>query len=714
MTQHRPERRARTVALIGLAFEVLLTVGLLLLSIWGQAPSVMGLTLLSGVGILIWFYMVLVYHQKVLVREETFESEQLKQEREQGLSGGALFNVDDENLLLARRRLGFMIRWLLPIFTILIVASLWLLASTVLIGWPWSFTEPLDSKAWTKPQNTGMLIWFIGGAAFLCFLLSRYVVGMSRLAESRMLRAGASWLMGITLVSVAVMATLAAFHFNDTPVPERVLAKIVRGLLILLGAEFALNFILDIYRPRQPDEEPRPAFDSRLLGLFTEPGGIARSIAEAINYQFGFEVSSTWFYKLLQRSIVPLLGFGVAVLLLASCLVFVDTNEEAVIERYGRRVESRGTLGPGLHFKWPWPREVVYKVPTAQVQELKIGIEPPKDEKKDENDLILWTNKHSQEPHLEVMVATPRLASYLRQSSSTRPSATSRPAATAGVGAGTKHETGDAVAVSLMRVAVSIQYKIRDAYQWLTTYDDPQEMLKVIANREINRYCASVDVDGLIGGKRAEVEQALRKTLQEKVDKAKLGIDIVFLGLQGVHPPESTAQDFQDVVGAEQKKSATIRTADAEYNKKLSEVAGDVSRAEQLSSAIREVNELERRGTETPELVAARERLNVLFSGDPEQGIPPVGGKAGEIREKAKAVRWKTENDLHAKAETFQQEMAAKSAAPQVYRTRKIMEAMISAGDSLRKYIINSNGTLQLNLQDPMNAPMETAVEELK
>ena len=49
-----------------------------------------------------------------------------------------------------------------------------------------------------------------------------------------------------------------------------------------------------------------------------------------------------------------------------------------------------------------------------------------------------------------------------------------------------------------------------------------------------------------------------------------------------------------------------------------------------------------------------------------------------------------------------------------MYRTRKIMEAMISAGDSLRKYIINSNGTLQLNLQDPMNAPMETAVEELK
>ena len=51
----------------------------------------------------------------------------------------------------------------------------------------------------------------------------------------------------------------------------------------------------------------------------------------------------------------------------------------------------------------------------------------------------------------------------------------------------------------------------------------------------------------------AEIEQALLKTLQEKVEKAKLGIDIVFLGLQGVHPPESTAQDFQDVVGMSRK-----------------------------------------------------------------------------------------------------------------------------------------------------------------
>ena len=53
-----------------------------------------------------------------------------------------------------------------------------------------------------------------------------------------------------------------------------------------------------------------------------------------------------------------------------------------------------------------------------------------------------------------------------------------------------------------------------------------------------------------------------------------------------MHPPEEAAESFQEVIGAEQKKNATIRTAWADYNKRLSQVAGDVSRAELLAKAI--------------------------------------------------------------------------------------------------------------------------------
>jgi regulator of protease activity HflC (stomatin/prohibitin superfamily) len=710
VTQHRPERRARSVALIGLVFQVALTAFLLILSIWGASQSLRAVTLMSGVGMIIWFFLVLIYQQKVLVQEEAFESEQLRKEREAGIVGGAIFE-EDETLLLARRRLLWMYRWLLPLFMLLTVFAL---IAAAWISWPWGFAEPLDSSNWWPVRNDPLLIWFVGGIAFLSFLFSRYAIGMSRLPGLHMLRAGASWLMGVTLMCVAVVVVLCAYYFGHTITPEHLLAKIIRGLMLVLGAEIVLNFILDLYRPRTADEEPRPAFDSRLLGLFSEPGGIARSLADAINYQFGFEVSSTWFYKLLQRSVIPLLGFAVAVLLLASCLVFIDVNEQGVVERMGRRLE--GTLQPGLHFKYPWPIDTAYKVETAQVHELKIGVEPPKEEdaaKKDE--LILWTNKHSQEPHLEVLVATPKLASYIRESAATRPSVSTEPAAMTSSEArpaGTSRRAGQAVAVSLMRIAVSLQYTIRDAYQWLTTYDHPEDMLNAIANREINRYCASVDVNGLIGGQRGAIEEALHKTIQQKADAAGLGVNIVFLGLQGVHPPESTAQDFQDVVGAEQKKSATIRSAQAEYNKRLSEVAGDVTRAQTLSKAIVEANLLAAKGDDSAAVEKANARVNELFFGDAGKGMPPAGGKAAQIRETAKADRWKIENAARGRAATFEQEIAASKAAPQVYRTRKLLDAMMEAGDSLRKYIISGDSTLLLNLQDPMSAPMETAVEQ--
>ena len=58
---------------------------------------------------------------------------------------------------------------------------------------------------------------------------------------------------------------------------------------------------------------------------------IVVSIAEALNYQFGFEVSKTWFYKLLSRAFVPLVVVGALVILGMTCLLIVPDGEQAVL-----------------------------------------------------------------------------------------------------------------------------------------------------------------------------------------------------------------------------------------------------------------------------------------------------------------------------------------------------------------------------------------------
>ncbi len=119
--------------------------------------------------------------------------------------------------------------------------------------------------------------------------------------------------------------------------------------------------MLDIYRPRLKDQYSRAAFDSRLLGVINEPGGIFRTAATAIDYQFGFKVSQTWFYKLLEKAIVPLILFAGAAVYLLSCIVVVAPNEEAIIEHFGNPRDQAGKvrlIGPGLTFKRPWPVDI--------------------------------------------------------------------------------------------------------------------------------------------------------------------------------------------------------------------------------------------------------------------------------------------------------------------------------------------------------------------
>lgn len=704
------------MALIGLGFQIILAISFIFLWRYSLSEAVHALGYLTGAGVWIWLALVLIYHQRALVQDEAFETEQLKRERGAGLGGDALFDVAGEQLLLARRRLAWMYRYILPVFTVVIVAGLtW----SALLGWAWGFGESFSSTRWPEIQNleSGMLIWVIGGIAFVSFLFSRYVIGMSRYPEWKMLRAGSSYLMGVTLTSVATAAVLAVVYFskNEALVPEHVLAYVLRLLMLLLAAELVLNFVLDFYRPRSPEEEPRPAFDSRLLGLFSEPGGIARSIADAMNYQFGFDVSSTWFYQLLQRSVVPLLGFAVLTLFAASSLVFVNAGEEAVIEHYGQK---RAVLEPGIHVKWPWPIDIAHRVGTSRVHELKIGIEESKAPAR-EDELILWTNRHSQEPHLMVLVATPKLASFLGSTEArvgaTRP-ATETPA-TQPAG-----ERGKAVPVSMLRVAATIQFKIRNAWDWLTQHDEPEKVLQSIANREIMRHCASADVIGLMGPDRKRIEAAIQDSIQKAADadNVKLGVEIVFFGLQGVHPPEDTAADFQKVIGAELEKTATIKNAEAESNKKLTEVAGDVTRARELAEAIARLNRLEA-DTAAPaqDRAAARERVETLFVGRSDQGVPAVGGQAAIRVAEARARRWKLENEAQAEAVAFEQAMATKNAAPRVFQMRRYLETLAGSMSKARKYVIAAQGRhelpiFQLNFQDAMNAPLDVSLETPK
>ena len=101
------------------------------------------------------------------------------------------------------------------------------------------------------------------------------------------------------------------------------LSVVYPAIMFLVGLEILVTFMLGAYRPRKKGEVGRPAFDSRVLGMLTSPKSLGSIISETVNYQFGFEITSSWFYKDLSKLLMPLVLLGVAVVWLCMTLFYI-------------------------------------------------------------------------------------------------------------------------------------------------------------------------------------------------------------------------------------------------------------------------------------------------------------------------------------------------------------------------------------------------------
>src|SRR5581483_1741504 len=114
----------------------------------------------------------------------------------------------------------------------------------------------------------------------------------ARLEGQQLLRPGASYLLlGAYLIGLAT-ASLAAAEFGF-PRVDHYVARALCVILTLVAVETVLNLILEIYRPRTRGEQARVLYDSRLIGMLSQPESLITTAAQALDYQFGFKVSET-------------------------------------------------------------------------------------------------------------------------------------------------------------------------------------------------------------------------------------------------------------------------------------------------------------------------------------------------------------------------------------------------------------------------------------
>lgn len=482
-----------------------------------------------GLGFLVtavsWFQMRLEDNERL----EKLEFEELAK----GHGGSAMFETKEAELFPVQRSREQFDRFFVPIFTVLICLAQ---AGGALLLWRW-LGETTTSAAPVLRQPTMALALF-SLLWLLLFLLGQFSASMARLEHHRLLRPGAGYLLLGAWLCLAAAVGILVVQIGP-PKADLYIARVLCGLLALIAVETLVSLVLEVYRPRVKGKVQRPLYESRLVGLLGQPEGLITTAAEALDYQFGFKVSETWFYRFFEKWLGWLLVGQLGLLLLSTCVVFIEAGEQGLLERWGKSVVGRTLLQPGAHLTFPWPMDRVYRFRTDQIQSFVVGSTP--DPEKANQRLVVWTVAHTKEENFLVANRDPG-------------------AQEAANGAAGKRTPP----VSLLTGSIPVQFQITDLMQWAYNNEDAPSLLQDLANREVVRYLVSADMNELMSSGRLEASSQLVERIQAAADGHKLGARIISVGLEDLHPPVKVAADFEKVVGAIHTKQARILAAKAD------------------------------------------------------------------------------------------------------------------------------------------------------
>ncbi|MFO7820891.1 MAG: SPFH domain-containing protein [Lentisphaeria bacterium] len=562
-------------------------------------------------------------------RRETLEQQNLEAFRREH-PGTELFEDSDEALKLARRAQRYYRRFAIPVAVFLIgagavVVSVWLWRA-------WSSSPQLQVVA--QPLQFGVLALalFIGA-----MIGGAYYVGASREPDQRWLRPIGAWLLFTGLLYlVGGLSLLFQLWGFKASVFQLNIARVELFFIMALGAELMVSTVIEFYRPRTVAEE-RPLYESRLLALFTEPGGIARNVAVALDYQFGFEVSEARFYRFFERTLVPFVILMVIFFWLLTSIIVIRPEEQGIRERFGA-VVSKTPLTAGLYFKLPWPLARIYRFPVARVQEITVGYVPAGEADAELDDsVITWDKQHNKE-ETDYLIPNPHAEKDYT------------PVKVQDVG-------NVPVTTSLMSASIPLYYKVHNLYDYRYRHRDSKSLIEQITMREIVKYLAGVDIFDILTRERGVGGRILKERIQSAVDDLQVGIDVVFVGLEGLHPPVEVGDSFHMVVAASEKKQT------------------ELLKAEQYAIGRKPESEAE----------------------------------ALDIVTRAKTYSYDKRRIAQAEIQRFEKQLQAYKKEPQLFMTRQYLDVLEQEITDIRKYIMASgyeNEVLVLDLKEKLRADL--------
>lgn len=674
-------KRAATHSILGLIFQGVFGIGLLVYGLVGREPTAVTGAIFALVGIVPWIVLLILYDQHRRERIEAMEAEAFAAT---DAATSSVFDEAEGGLRVAGRRLKLVRTVAVPAVGLVFGGAL-VLAGLLRFMPGRELSDP-DNFIAPPHELVGLTLGL--AVAVIGFMFSRYTAGMAKRPAWQALQGGATIAAGTALFGLLVGAGHVVDQLGSSDV-LRVMLYVSPALLVLFGVEAILNFLLELYRPRKPDESFRPPFASRLLGPVASPEVVAESVSGAIDYQFGYEVSRSWMYKLLTRRSPVLVLIAAFVFWVMSMFVVVKPDQIGIHTRFGRVLDTN--VPPGVHWKAPWPIDRI-EIPgyyeregggptrlvgysTGTVREI-LGASA---KRAIDVDAYLWTNLQAENE--STMLVQPSRGE---------------------VEAGSEVEVGRDL--SMLRVEVPVRYTVDDVEAWeLFTQDGEHiDMLNRLTQKVVMRYLVRSRVDELLGPKRAEMAGEIRERLEREFIAANPKqngepvVRILSVGVSGVSPPSAVALQFGQVVEQEQKYQAQLNAAQAEAIRSLTRAVGSVELADEIVAEIEALQALQaRRGAQLDEdlenaIIEQELKIDGLLA--------DAGGQAAALIAQAQAQRWERHMGQWGEAQLALGQSAADRANPHYFRASLYLDRFFGALDGKRIILVPGGGDLSMDV----------------
>lgn len=231
--------------------------------------------------------------------------------------------------------------------------------------------------------------------------------------------------------------------------------------------------------------------------------------------------------KLALPALLGLVVVILAVVALLTSVYKVDTEEEAVVKRFGA---VHRITGPGLQFKLPFGIEQVQKLATARVLKEEFGF---RTEAVRARSRTQYQDKAFEDESLML--------------------------------------TGDLNVIDLEWV---VQYRINDPIKFVYEVREATRTLRDISESVMRRVVGNRLGAEVLTVARVDIQQMAREEIQAAMDQYQAGIHIITVELQDVVPPSRVQPAFNEVNEARQELEQTINEAQKRVNQEVPRAEG--------------------------------------------------------------------------------------------------------------------------------------------